>query len=666
MKILVEAKKKNLEKVINMLKKFNFNNINNRDEEGNTLLIYAVRNKWDDIFNDIIYRCDPSIINNKGRTALIYACKNKMNFTMLELILTDQSNPSVIDRDGNTALIYACKNKMNNIDILIETGESNPSVIDRDGKTALIHLCYHDDHSIACKLIETGQSNPSVVDNDGKTALIYYCCSKSLTAAIMIFETGDSNPLIVDNEGNTAFKYACEQGDKFVLGEKILDVVGFDFSSIDNTNSTPLIHAAKNICLNSVSKILKHKNINPEIVDTNGYTALMYLCFYNIGDNNAPDLALDLIENHNSNPFHMNKYGSSALYFICYYDDDLRLKRVFFKIIDMISNTIGLDYIFTIAARQKFWCYTEKLIELRISPYTEDDLGFTAYDYLKFYNIHPEYLIEMEQNIRFLIDDVEIDVNVNKLKNIVIDRENGEKYVNLDIFGFDGLIKMDFKLGNINRLTKDKIITCDVIKINDFDNETREYSKLNINSKISLLNYTKYWDRVINLYIRSGRNRDVLDDKWENFGETKEDVINAIERTIDYIDLSFREAAVITEPQIVFRGTQNGLTDPPYLGLNLGYLSTSIDELSALKFSDELCCFYEMHLDVGVPYIKMYKSHFIEEREILLPRGLISTLIDEGEYEGRKLYIVRISLSEEPNIKHSNHEYQTYSIEIIN
>jgi hypothetical protein len=126
------------------------------------------------------------------------------------------------------------------------------------------------------------------------------------------------------------------------------------------------------------------------------------------------------------------------------------------------------------------------------------------------------------------------------------------------------------------------------------------------------------------------------------------------------------------ENLIVYRGTINNNDDEPYIGINKGYISTS-KTLECIKnnswrFLNELggCCLYIYTIEPNVPYIDLSeisvynKNHECDQQEILLPRGLLTTLntITTTEINNKlyKTYHVTISLPNKPS----------YSIEDIN
>lgn len=122
----------------------------------------------------------------------------------------------------------------------------------------------------------------------------------------------------------------------------------------------------------------------------------------------------------------------------------------------------------------------------------------------------------------------------------------------------------------------------------------------------------------------------MLEDGFRNPVE----LIHKTVQQIRYIDSSFIQKS--TEGMQLYRGTKT-LRPTPYLGKNTGYISTSKsthyfstrdgERFISLK---NKCCLYIYELAEGIPYIDLQSiSHFPEQEEVLLPRGLTATLLAE-------------------------------------
>jgi hypothetical protein len=188
-----------------------------------------------------------------------------------------------------------------------------------------------------------------------------------------------------------------------------------------------------------------------------------------------------------------------------------------------------------------------------------------------------------------------------------------------------------------------------------------------------LRKYTERHD-LYPLFMRSNKNVKPLYDQMDQEEiydiERKIAKLNELIRNINIIDtIMINKAPVVKEDTVVYRGTKNTKEDAPYLGINEAYISTSktIDALSknTWRFLEEDCCIYKITIKKGVPYLNLSKlsyfgeQHTENQEEILLPRGLKTSLVseDETDIEGNmyKTYNVVVELNNQ----------EKYSIEPI-
>lgn len=200
---------------------------------------------------------------------------------------------------------------------------------------------------------------------------------------------------------------------------------------------------------------------------------------------------------------------------------------------------------------------------------------------------------------------------------------------------------------------------------NDGDNGFKKVDELSSNEIKILKNYTINDDLLINKILRieepdykdlyDTMNKQEIYDKYEKITE----IIKKI-KTIDNIMKS--KAPIAKDALIVYRGTKNAKEDKPYLGINKGYISTTMSlkslEKNSFRFLNENCCLYIYTIKEGVPYINLSEiSYFGEENkennnqeEILLPRGLntdTNVSVGEQQINGKiyKTYNVTIGLN---------------------
>jgi hypothetical protein len=154
----------------------------------------------------------------------------------------------------------------------------------------------------------------------------------------------------------------------------------------------------------------------------------------------------------------------------------------------------------------------------------------------------------------------------------------------------------------------------------------------------ALYDYTVKSDFYINGLLREGlsffEKEDTIENMHEDGFSSQTHLINKTQRQIDEIDASFDKRS--TEGMILYRGTKTHRATP-YLGKNTGYISTSKStDYFATRDGERFislknkCCLYVYELAAGIPYIDLQNiSHFAEQDEVLLPRGLTATLMEE-------------------------------------
>jgi hypothetical protein len=163
-------------------------------------------------------------------------------------------------------------------------------------------------------------------------------------------------------------------------------------------------------------------------------------------------------------------------------------------------------------------------------------------------------------------------------------------------------------------------------------------------------NYSFQWDGAINTYLRSGKaifdNPDYKKATYEKYKidryrdfygkipKTSEEALANIVRRISIMDYFFEHNAPKTGPEgkIVWRGKKRDyyskkgdLFSKSKKGIMLenGYMSTSENIKTAVRFADFDCCVYRIKIDPGIPYVEMKRfSAFEHEEEILLPHHL--------------------------------------------
>jgi len=114
---------------------------------------------------------DVNVRDGNGNTALIYACQGNYKETV-QYLISRGADVNVRDEYGSTALTYACtRNYKETVQYLISRG-ADVNIRDEQGGTALMGACIIGHASVVETLLEAG-ANPNIRSNQGKTALMY-------------------------------------------------------------------------------------------------------------------------------------------------------------------------------------------------------------------------------------------------------------------------------------------------------------------------------------------------------------------------------------------------------------------------------------------------------------------------------------------------------------
>lgn len=308
------------------------------------------------------------------------------------------------------------------------------------------------------------------------------------------------------------------------------------------------------------------------------------------------------------------------------------------------------------------------------------------------YSINEWISMDINDNIIFIIDNEYIGLKrsyfiLHEEKNIFVqcDIENkqlivdstlkNKKYINLHyLLGKHCIIEQDkfnnilnknqkYQIFNIyknNKNNKNNNNKIDVINYNTlsyYSKNIKEYQPTSKKHFVSdqihkyLRKYSFQWDAPINSYLNMGERyfrSTIFNYYWKRYGVTKYISIQNIKNVIKIFDEYMYYDAPRTTEEMSKMKFYRGMKNPYFIDyinqiplenkdetmIVNNFISISLDTKVAIRFSDELnhCCFFEITLDKGIPYIDMIlHSQYPQEREILLPRGLKIKLLSEPE-----------------------------------
>ena len=112
--------------------------INAKDEDGRTALMYAAYNGHTAIIEKLIKKgATVNLTDNYGRTALMFASSGSYPESV-RLLLKNQADPNIADKDEHfTALMYAAAEGQTEVAKILLTFKADPKLKDIDGDNAL-------------------------------------------------------------------------------------------------------------------------------------------------------------------------------------------------------------------------------------------------------------------------------------------------------------------------------------------------------------------------------------------------------------------------------------------------------------------------------------------------------------------------------------------------
>ncbi|OUM58984.1 hypothetical protein PIROE2DRAFT_64068 [Piromyces sp. E2] len=112
--------------------------------------------------------------------------------------------------------------------------------------------------------------DPCVQDEEGKTALMYAAKIRDLYFVIQQFNSNFACINLEDKDGNNLLFYCTDKETNDMLPD-------VDVNHLNHNHETPLVYFCKNEIFTHLSCLLKRSDINVNIPDNEGKTAIMYL-----------------------------------------------------------------------------------------------------------------------------------------------------------------------------------------------------------------------------------------------------------------------------------------------------------------------------------------------------------------------------------------------------
>jgi ankyrin repeat protein len=149
---------------------------------------------------------DPDIVDQEGNTLLMLAVRDD-KVDILDVLLAARANPNARNAHGDTALrIAALRGSLPMVERLVKA----KAQVNMRGWTPLIYAAFNGHTEVAAYLLDHGAAIDARADN-GFTALIAAARSGHEAMTVLLLKRG-ANPNVRDDKGETAMDYALRGG----------------------------------------------------------------------------------------------------------------------------------------------------------------------------------------------------------------------------------------------------------------------------------------------------------------------------------------------------------------------------------------------------------------------------------------------------------------------
>lgn len=253
----------------------NHANINDKDVNGDTALIYATRNAGQDTsYLEIVQlliknNANTNIRGYGGYNALMQAAFRR-NALMTTLLISEKNTKlNLKDNDGNTALMVCCSKKLSNypmdeINLLsciksLLTHGADPNIKNNMGETALMHACSRKHTILVEYLVNFHQININIQDNMGQTALMIASIKNHKDILQLLFQK-KADVHLKNHRGESALIQASKKGNRTAVLKLITNKSNINIRT--NTGESALIWASIEGHLDIVAILIEHEAIS--------------------------------------------------------------------------------------------------------------------------------------------------------------------------------------------------------------------------------------------------------------------------------------------------------------------------------------------------------------------------------------------------------------------
>lgn len=229
------------------------NDINTKDEYGQTALMVAAANNNAEITTLLLeHNANINATRNDGKTALIIAAYNG-SISIVKLLLDKRADPNISNNEGWSALYYAIRSDNHDISrLLVESGADVNDKTQR-GETVLQLAAVKGNEDIVRLLL--GKGADVHVKYEGTTILVAAATRSRCNIVRLLLDNGASAN--ERNWGDTALMRAAAYSHDTDCLQALLEK-GSDINAKDNAGQTPLFYATQYGPVANVEWLLKH------------------------------------------------------------------------------------------------------------------------------------------------------------------------------------------------------------------------------------------------------------------------------------------------------------------------------------------------------------------------------------------------------------------------
>ncbi|MBO9482806.1 ankyrin repeat domain-containing protein [Salinisphaera sp. G21_0] len=273
---LFSALRSDLEK-FKTLYKYSLIDINSKNEQGETLLIAAVKYGQTEFLKELLAHkeIDVNKRDNNGNTALMLAAKIGRTEDLKELLKHKKIRINNQNKNDNTALMLAAiSGQTESLNALLKQKEIKVNLRNKCGWTPLMGAARNGHEDCVKVLLEHDVPLISARSKYGNTALMLAAIGGDAGCLSLLLQQNDIDIHKTNNNGKTALMLAAMNGQTECL-KVLLKQKAINLKRLDTDGNTVLMLAAANGQTECLKELLAHKEINANKCGKYGVTALM-------------------------------------------------------------------------------------------------------------------------------------------------------------------------------------------------------------------------------------------------------------------------------------------------------------------------------------------------------------------------------------------------------